>query len=126
MRVDTLHDYAHKLRHVGMLQVAGDLDYLVAWIKSPEWTGGTHLEPHPAGKDTVDFNSNDCPIPYTPCYEMVECCTNKPFAVAYLQSAKSIIQELLSIYTDGIEQTAINAYLDYSDKVIALLKGEEI
>lgn len=124
-RLNIIHKYAHRLRHLGMLQVAGDLDYLVAWIRSPEWTGGAHLEPHPAGKDTIDFNSNNCPIPYTPCDEIVRCCTNKPFAAGYMQSAKSAIQELLSIYTDDIEQTAINAYLDYSDKVIALLKGEE-
>ena len=124
-RLNTIHKYAHKLRHLGMLQVAGDLDYLVAWIRSPEWTGGAHLEPHPAGKDTIDFNSNNCPIPYTPCDEIVRCCTDKQFAVGYMQIAKSAIQELLSTYTDNIEQTAINAYLDYSDKVIALLKGED-
>lgn len=121
----TLHSYALALRQINMLQVAGDLDYIVAWLKSPEWTGGPHLKPDPAGKNTVDVYSNNCPIPYTVCRKIVDCCTNLYTASGIINSTKSIIQRLLTIYTSEVEQVAIKAYLDYIDDLIYLIDGSE-
>ena len=122
--LDTLHRCAVDLRCVGMMQSAGDYDYLVAWLRSPEFNNGEHLKPHPAGENTIDEYSNNCPIPFTPNRQMVSYCTDNDRAEQLIQSSRNIITELLNVYTDDIEQTAINVYLDYSDKIIALLGGE--
>lgn len=124
-RLSTLHEYAVELRRLGMLQSAGDFDYLVAWLRSPEFNNGSHLQPHPAGKNTVDAYSNNCPIPFTPGCSLIKNCRDKHTALVIVQLAKDLITELLSIYTDDIEQTAINAYLEYTSDVIVLLGGEE-
>jgi hypothetical protein len=122
--LDTLHRFAIELRRIGMIQSAGDYDYLVAWLRSPEFNNGEHLPPHPAGKNTVDDYSNNCPIPFTPSNGIINRCTDNDRAEQLIQSAKDIITELSDVYTDDIEQTAINVYLDYSDKIITLLGGE--
>lgn len=124
-KLQTLHEYAVDLRCLRMLQTAGDFDYLVAWLKSPELNNGVHLKPHPAGKDTVDEYSNNCPIPFTACKCIIQHCKNKSEALATVQLAKSIIEELLDTYTSDLEQTAIHAYIEYADDLIALLSGEE-
>lgn len=123
-KLSTIHEYAHNLRHLNMLQAAGDFDYLVAWIRSPEWAGGIHLKPNPAGKDTVDAYSNNCPIPFPPCCKLAEICTDKRVAIQYIKCIKPIIQDLLNEYTDEVEQTAIQAYLDYCDDLIRVLSEE--
>jgi len=124
-KLSTIHEYAHNLRHLNMLQAAGDFDYLVAWIRSPEWAGGIHLKPNPAGKDTVDAYSNNCPIPFPPCCKLAEICTDKRVAIQYIKCIKPLVQDLLNEYTDEVEQTAIQAYLDYCDDLIRILSGEE-
>lgn len=122
--LEELHKRAVDLRYVGMMQSAGDYDYLVAWLRSPEFNNGEHLRPHPAGENTIDEYSNNCPIPFTPSRQMISYCTNNDIAEQLIQSARYIITELLNIYTDDIEQTAINEYLEYSNKIITLLGGE--
>lgn len=122
--LEALRKRAVDLRRVGMMQSAGDYDYLVAWLKSPEFNNGEHLKPHPAGENTIDEYSNNCPIPFTPSRRVISCCVDNDRAEQLIQSARYIISELLNVYTDDIEQIAINAYLDYSDKIITLLGGE--
>lgn len=123
--LNLLHEYAHKLRHLRMLQVAGDIDYLVAWLRSPEWTGGAHLEPNPAGIDTLDKNSNNCPIPFIPTKEMVDCCIDLNFASAYIYEVRDIIAELKEEYSSDEEQVALEAYTEYVNSLLKLIKGEE-
>ncbi len=123
--LNTIHEYAHNLRHLNMLQAAGDFDYLVAWIRSPEWSGGIHLKPNPAGKGTVDAYSNNCPIPFPPCCKLAEICTDKRVAIQYIKCIKPLIQDLLNEHTNEVEQIAIQAYLDYCDDLIKVLSGEE-
>jgi hypothetical protein len=120
-----LHNYALALRQINMLQVAGDFDYLAAWLNSSEWTDGSHLKPDPAGENTIDAYSNNCPIPYTACRKITDCCTDLYTASNIVNSAKSLIQSLLDIYTDEVEQTAIKVYLDYVDDLIYLIDGVE-
>ena len=122
--LDTLHRFAIDLGRIGMMQSAGDYDYLVAWLRSPEFNNGDHLPPHPAGENTVDEYSNNCPIPFTPDSDIGKYCIDNDRAEQLIQSARYIIAELLEVYTDDIERTAINVYLDYSDKIITLLGGE--
>ena len=122
--LERLRMIAFDLREVGMLQTAGDIDYLVSWLKSPEFNHGEHLAPHPAGENTKDPYSNNCPIPFTPSVSMIQRCTDSHSAIQLIQSAKDIINDISDVYTDSIEQTAINVYLEYSNKVISLLCGE--
>lgn len=122
--LDRLHNYAYKLRDLNMLQVAGDIDYIVAWLRSPEWTGGEHLKPNPAGKNTIDSYSHNCPIPFTPSREMVEGCTDVDFATVYMYSVRDIIAELREIYSSDEEQIALEVYTEYANEVITLLGGE--
>ena len=122
--LERLRMIAFDLRDIGMLQTAGDIDYLVSWLISPEFNNGEHLAPHPAGENTKDQYSNNCPIPFTPSVSMIQRCTDSPSAIQLIQSAKDIINYLSNVYTDSLEQTAINVYLEYSNKVISLLGGE--
>lgn len=122
--LERLRMIAFDLREIGMLQTAGDIDYLVSWLRSPEFNNGEHLAPHPAGENTVDVYSNNCPIPFTPSVNMIQRCTDSHSAIQLIQSAKDIINDLSDVYTDSIEQTAINVYSEYSNKVISLLGGE--
>ena len=122
--LERLRMIAFDLREIGMLQAAGDIDYLVSWLKSPEFNHGEHLAPHPAGENTKDQYSNNCPIPFTPSISIIQRCTDWRSAIQLIQSAKDIINDLSYVYTDSIEQTAINVYLEYSNKVISLLGGE--
>ena len=122
--LERLRIIAFDLREIGMLQTAGDIDYLVSWLKSPEFNHGVHLAPHPAGENTVDIYSNNCPIPFTPSISIIQRCTDWHSAIQLIQSAKDIINDLSDVYTDSIEQTAVNVYLEYSNKVISLLGGE--
>ena len=122
--LERLRMIAFDLREIGMLQTAGDIDYLVSWLRSPEFNNGEHLAPHPAGENTVDVYSNNCPIPFTPSVSIIQRCTDRHSAIQLIQSAKDIINDLSDVYTDSIEQTAINVYLEYSNKVISLLGGE--
>ena len=122
--LERLRIIAFDLREIGMLQTAGDIDYLVSWLISPEFNDGEHLAPHPAGENTVDIYSNNCPIPFTPSVNIIQRCTDSHGAIQLIQSAKDIINDLSNVYTDSLEQTAINVYLEYSNKVISLLGGE--
>ena len=122
--LERLRMIAFDLREIGMLQTAGDIDYLVSWLKSPEFNNGEHLAPHPAGENTKDQYSNNCPIPFTPSISIIQRCTDSHSAIQLIQSAKDIINDLSDVYTDSIEQTAVNVYLEYANKVIALLGGE--
>ena len=122
--LERLRMIAFDLREIGMLQTAGDIDYLVSWLKSPEFNNGEHLAPHPAGENTKDQYSNNCPIPFTPSISIIQRCTDSHSAIQLIQSAKDIINYLSNVYTDSLEQTAINVYLEYSNKVISLLGGE--
>ena len=122
--LERLRIIAFDLREIGMLQTAGDIDYLVSWLISPEFNNGEHLAPHPAGENTVDVYSNNCPIPFTPSLSLIQRCTDSHSAIQLIQSAKDIINYLSNVYTDSLEQTAINVYLEYSNKVISLLGGE--
>ena len=122
--LEKLRMIAFDLREIGMLQTAGDIDYLVSWLKSPEFNNGEHLAPHPAGENTKDQYSNNCPIPFTPSVSIIQRCTDWHSAIQLIQSAKDIINYLSNVYTDSLEQTAINVYLEYSNKVISLLGGE--
>lgn len=122
--LERLRMIAFDLREIGMLQTAGDIDYLVSWLRSPEFNHGEHLAPHPAGENTVDMYSNNCPIPFTPSVSMIQRCTDSHSAIQLIQSAKYIINDISDVYTASIEQTAINVYLEYSNKVISLLGGE--
>ena len=122
--LERLRMIAFDLREIGMLQTAGDIDYLVSWLKSPEFNNGEHLAPHPAGENTKDQYSNNCPIPFTPSISIIQRCTDWHSAIQLIQSAKDIINDLSGVYTDSIEQTAVKVYLEYSNKAISLLGGE--
>ena len=122
--LERLRMIAFDLREIGMLQTAGDIDYLVSWLRSPEFNHGVHLAPHPAGENTKDQYSNNCPIPFTPSISIIQRCTDSHSAIQLIQSAKDIINDLSDVYTDSIEQTAVKVYLEYSNKVISLLGGE--
>lgn len=59
-----LREIEYELNNIGMHQIAGDIGYLVSWLVSPEYNNGVHKKPDPAGPNTIDAGSNNCPIPY--------------------------------------------------------------
>ena len=124
--LEKLHIAAFDLREVGMLQTAGDIDYLVSWLKSPEFNNGFHLAPHPAGENTIDAYSNNCPIPFTASRDTVKVCKAKICADAILSDINDLLIKLKKIYTDDLEVIALDSYIEYVSKVRDLLDKEEL
>lgn len=123
--LERLHMIAFDLREIGMAQTAGDIDYLVSWLKSPEFNHGKHLAPHPAGKNTKDQYSNNCPIPFTVSGETIRCCRERLTASCIISEASDIINTLKAIYTDELELTALNSYIENLNEVKDLLDESE-
>jgi hypothetical protein len=123
--LEELHKLAIEFRKIQMKQTAGDYDYLVAWLRSPMWTkNGEHLKPNPAGKNTVDAYSHNCPIPYYASAEIFNKCTNESFAEVFLTQARELLFELALEYIEDDEKVAIDAYIEYTDDLITILTGE--
>lgn len=120
-----LEEIAYKLYKIQCRQTSGDIEYFIAWIRSSAISDSGHLGPTPAGENTVDLYSHNCPIPYTASLYIIDGCTDYDYAEYYLYKAKDIFTTLLSKYTSIYEQTAIHAYLDYIDDLLYLIKGEE-
>lgn len=124
-KLKKLHILALKLNDVGMRQTAGDIDYLISWLRSPEFNGGAHKKPDPAGENTIDIKSNNCPIPYTVSEQTVISCKSSFYARSYIYEAKEIVNDLKSIYTDSAETVALNGYILNFDKTMELLDEME-
>ena len=120
-----LSELAYRLYTLNMTQAAADYDYLVDWMKSPSFNNGVHLPPHPAGKNTIDKYSSNCPIPYYITEDVAPGCLNVVEAVDALKGIKSILAELKSGTEDSIEVTAIEAYETYTGDLITVLNGEQ-
>lgn len=116
-----LHELALQLKDNGMVQTAGDIDYLISWLHSSDLNGDYHKKPDPAGPNTKDLYSNNCPIPYPVSEQTIIACKSSAFAKAYLYEAKSIIEEALSTYTHASETTALNEFISNIDATIELL-----
>lgn len=119
-----LRDIAYSLYLNHMKQCAGNIDYLVSWLRSPEYNNGIHLRPHPAGLNTVDEHSNNCPIPYYATYDLISSCTSLLYAEILFSELRDIITELKSIYTDDVEIIALDSYLEYIDDITVLAKSK--
>jgi hypothetical protein len=120
-----LHSIATEFYKMHMRQIAGDYDYIVAWLRSPAWTkNGEHLKPNPAGKNTYDEYSHHCPIPYSAGIELFNFCSNNDAADGLLKYTREIILSLYEEYTSEEEKTALDAYVEYTDDLITLLTGE--
>ena len=126
VKLKELHIIALKLKEIGLKQTAGDIDYLISWLMSDGKDGDVHLRPYPAGKNTIDAHSHNCPIPYTPCEESVQPCKSRIYARTLLLESKDIISSLKSKYTDEDEIIAINEYIVNIDGVITILDKAEL
>lgn len=120
--LDAISEYAYQLKLLGMLQSAGNYDYLVAWIKSPSFNNGDYLPPHPAGNNTIDEYSNNCPIPYyDPCE--YRACSDIDKAIMLLKYIATHIDNLKAYIDNDLEQTAILSYKNYTTNIIESLGG---
>ena len=120
--LDAISEYAYQLKLLGMIQSAGNYDYLVAWIKSPSYNCGDYLPPHPAGNNTVDEYSNNCPIPYyDPCEYRV--CLDIDRAIMLLKYIATHIENLKAYIDNDLEQTAILSYKSYTTSMIESFGG---
>ena len=120
--LDAISEYAYRLKLLGMIQSAGNYDYLVAWIRSPSYNGGSYLPPHPAGNNTIDEYSHNCPIPYYDQYEYRNC-SDIDKAIMLLKSIATCIDNLKAYVDNDLEQTAILSYKDYTTDIIKSLGG---
>lgn len=123
--LEKLHIIAFDLRNLGMLQTAGDIDYLVSWLRSPEFNNGEHLGPHPAGKNTIDPYSNNCPIPFTASAETIKQCKSRLSVGVILSEAKDILISLKTTYNSDIETVALDSYIEYVTTVKSILDEAE-
>lgn len=119
-----LHEFAVNLRYIGMTQSAGDYDYLVSWLASTDFNNGEHLKPNPAGENTVDSYSNNCPIPFTSSLDLIKTCTSILKAKYIVGEILNILDYLKSILTSNEESTAIESYIDYTNTLYEMLGGE--
>ena len=122
--LNELQTYSYYIKQLNLKQAAGDYDYIVAWFKSSEFTkDGSHLPPNPAGENTIDPYSNNCPIPYTRSYNLSDCYdTDK--AVTYLTRIYEILNTLSNEVSDEVETVAVNSYIEYTYTIIEDLGGE--
>ena len=119
-----LHEFAVNLRYIGMTQSAGDYDYLVSWLASTDFNNGKHLKPNPAGENTIDNYSNNCPIPFTSSLDLIKTCTSILEAKYIVGEILNILDFLKSIFTSNEESTAIESYIDYTNTLYEMLGGE--
>ena len=118
-----LHEFAVNLRYIGMAQSAGDYDYLVSWLASTDFNNGKHLQPNPAGENTIDNYSNNCPIPFTSSLDLIKTCTSILEAKYIVGEILNILDYLKSIFTSNEESIAIESYIDYTNTLYEMLGG---
>ena len=119
-----LHEFAVNLRYIGMTQSAGDYDYLVSWLASTDFNNGKHLKPNPAGENTIDNYSNNCPIPFTSSLDLIKTCSSILEAKYIVGEILNILDYLKSIFTSNEESTAIESYIYYTNTLYEMLGGE--
>ena len=112
----TSHDVVNVLRKkLNIRQISADLSYFTLWWNSKFINKDlNHLPPHPAGYDTVDVNSNNCPIPYVRVITVVHGDDSiKHDLLVLLLMAYGDFTSLKSLTIDPIELKAIGSYLSY-------------
>ena len=124
--LDQLLGYSYQLYKLNMRQPAGDYDYLVAWLRSTDpINSDKHFGVVPAGENTISPFANNCPIPYTATKELVKDNYNEVMCLCLVENIYQVLTELLSNVSSDDEITAVNAYLNYTSKLITLLNGED-
>lgn len=116
--LDTISEYAQRLKRINLRQLAGDYDYIVSWLKSPIWNHGEHLRPHPAGKNTIDAYSHNCPIPYYTERDIFLNCYSLSEAIYIVKSATDIFMQLKSETSDEDEKIAYESYIENNVSII--------
>jgi hypothetical protein len=125
--LDELHSYAVMLNKLGMLQAAGDYDYLASWLRSVDLSNPSgHFGVIPAGKDTVAPRANNCPIPFTASIDLIRLCKNNQWAIGCLTAIYNILTELKKTYTSSHESLALKCFSKYTSEIAVLLGGEPI
>ena len=118
-----ISDKAYRLKMLNMKQVAADFDFLVAWLKSSEYNSklqvNNHVPPNPAGADTIDSHSNNCPIPFTVSGELISGCRDSDDAIFTLTELDLLIDEIIA--ADQDEVVAIAKYKEYIAALLSLL-----
>lgn len=115
-----LNGIAHRLARAGYIQVGADLHYLIAWLKSTEWTAdGTHLAPHPLGQNTIDKNSNNCPIPL---YKSIIPASSGQHD--NLNTIKQLLINLKTKYTLDDELSSLNCFISYTNALLGIDDSE--
>lgn len=122
--LDRLSVYSYKLHRLNMRQVAGDYDYLIAWLKSVDTKDPSkHFGVSPAGENTIAPLANNCPIPYIATDSLIKDCLDKDLACELTGLIREVLQELKSICVSNEETTAIDCYIDYTNKLYVWLGG---
>lgn len=119
----SISDKAFRLKILNLKQAAADFDFLVIWLKSAEFHSslqvGTHVPPNPAGVDTIDSHSNNCPIPFTVKSSSVSFCKNHEEASEILSEINALLDEIDT--SDPDEIIAITKYKEYISSLIYYL-----
>lgn len=122
--------YSNKLSNLGLKQIAADIDYLIAWFDSVNWNSSLkrnkneHIRPNPAGKDTIDPNSHNCPIPYVSLIPYILNTRTRETSLVLLNILYNEFVTLRELVTDDVETTAIESYIDYLSRVIKRNGGD--
>lgn len=116
-----IESYSYALEKLHLYQIACDYGYFVAWMKSIEWNNGEHLAPHPAGENTLDEYSHNCPIPYYVNSELFKSCNNLQLAKSFITSIKQLFSDIKSLLTNELENSVVDCYIEYSEKLLDYL-----
>lgn len=127
--LDELQIYSFRLRLLNLQQISADYDFLCAYLGSDKWDNPLkksdfYLAPHPAGKNTIDAYSHNCPIPYTLDWTIKKKCYDADSAVWYLKRVNTLLYSLRELVSDPSGVTAINEYLNYTYEASKLLGGD--
>ena len=122
--LDEMVLYSYKLRRLNMRQVAADYDYFIAWMRSTLWSwSNEHVGVVPAGANTVAPYANNCPIPYTVSNKLIDDCTDNDVAGIVIKQIKEVLTEISADTLSEDETTAVTAFTEYTDELIALICG---
>jgi hypothetical protein len=122
--LDWLSTYSGILYNLNLRQAASDYDYLIAYLNSVNLNNylkdAENLWPHPAGKDTIDAYSHNCPIPYESLSIYYNLVGDGSLAY-YFKAVYNLLVELLTLSSNDNETIAIQSFIDYTKDILIVL-----
>ena len=112
---------SEEFKNIGLLQLYADLGYLCAWFTTVDtYNISGHRPPDPAGDETSDIHSNNCPIPY-PVTDILLYCKDLNKLKYIIPNVNNILTEMLNLDLNNSEVIAVNSFLGRINEVSSIV-----